>query len=110
MLLDLLKLRSTYRSVSRVREIINVFLRYGFGRIIDQIHFQRFIPLRIRLKTFGQWPALKGPTVPERLRMAFTELGPSFIKLAQLLSSRPDLITKSFSNEFKKLTTEGRTS
>lgn len=104
--LDLLKLRSTYRSVGRVREIINVFLKHGFGRIIDQIHFQRFIPLRTRLKTFGQWPSLKGPTVPERLRMAFTELGPSFIKLAQLLSSRPDLITKSFSNEFKKLQDE----
>ncbi len=106
MLLDLLKLRSTYRSVSRVREIINVFLKYGFGRIIDQIHFQRFIPLRTRLKTFGQWPALKGPTVPERLRMAFADLGPSFIKLAQLLSSRPDLITKPFANEFKKLQDE----
>jgi ubiquinone biosynthesis protein len=104
--LDLLKLRSTYRSVSRIREIINVFLRYGFGRIIDQIHFQRFIPLRTRLKTFGQWPALKGPTVPERLRMAFAELGPTFIKLAQLLSSRPDLITKRFADEFKKLQDE----
>lgn len=104
--LDLLKLRSTYRSVGRVREIINVFLKYGFGRIIDQIHFQRFIPLRTRLKTFGQWPALKGPTVPERLRMAFASLGPSFIKLAQLLSSRPDLITKPFADEFKKLQDE----
>jgi ubiquinone biosynthesis protein len=104
--LDLLRLRRTYRSVSRVREIINVFLKHGFGHIIDQIHLQRFIPLRTRLKTFGQWPALKGPTVPERLRMAFAELGPSFIKLAQLLSSRPDLITKPFADEFKKLQDE----
>jgi ubiquinone biosynthesis protein len=106
MLSDLLKLRGTYRSVNRVREIINVFLKYGFGRIIDQIHFQRFIPLRTRLKTFGQWPALKGPSVPERLRIAFSELGPTFIKLAQLLSSRPDLITKQFADEFKKLQDE----
>lgn len=104
--LDLLRLRRTYRGVSRVREIINVFLKHGFGHIIDQIHFQRFIPLRTRLKTFGQWPALKGPAVPERLRMAFAELGPSFIKLAQLLSSRPDLITKPFADEFKKLQDE----
>jgi len=106
MISDLLTLRRTYRSVGRVREIINVFLKYGFGRIIDQIHFQRFIPLRTRLKTFGHWPALKGPTVPERLRMAFAELGPTFIKLAQLLSSRPDLITKPFADEFKKLQDE----
>lgn len=106
MLSDLLKLRGTYRSVNRVREIINVFLKYGFGRIIDQIHFQRFIPLRTRLRTFGQWPVLKGPSVPERLRIAFSELGPTFIKLAQLLSSRPDLITKQFADEFKKLQDE----
>ena len=104
--LDLLKLRSTYKNVNRAKEIINVFLKYGFGRIIDQIHFQRFIPLRTRIKTFGQWPALKGPTVPERLRMAFSELGPTFIKLGQLLSARPDLITKPFADEFKKLQDE----
>ena len=35
--------------------------------------------------------------------MAFGELGPSFIKLAQLLSSRPDLITSRYADEFKKL-------
>jgi ubiquinone biosynthesis protein len=104
--LDLLKLRSTYKNVNRAREIINVFLKYGFGRIIDQIHFQRFIPLRTRIRTFGQWPALKGPSVPQRLRMAFSELGPTFIKLGQLLSARPDLITKPFADEFKKLQDE----
>ena len=104
--LDLLKLRSTYKNVNRAKEIINVFLKYGFGRIIDQIHFQRFIPLRTRIKTFGQWPALKGPSVPQRLRMAFSELGPTFIKLGQLLSARPDLITKPFADEFKKLQDE----
>ncbi|MEW6067994.1 MAG: AarF/ABC1/UbiB kinase family protein [Nitrospirota bacterium] len=103
---DLLKIKSTYRHVNRIKEIVNVFLRYGFGRIIDQIHFQRFIPLRTRLKTFGQWPSLKGPTLPERLRIAFADLGPSFIKLAQILSSRPDLITKPFADEFKKLQDE----
>ena len=100
---NLLGFRRTYRNVNRVRQIVNVFLKYGFGKIIDQIHLSGSIPFRRRFRTFGQWPSLKGPTVPERLRMAFTELGPSFIKLAQILSSRPDLITKQFSDEFKKL-------
>ncbi|MEW6109792.1 MAG: AarF/ABC1/UbiB kinase family protein [Nitrospirota bacterium] len=100
---NLLSFRRTYRNVNRVRQIVNVLLKYGFGKIIDQLHLSRFIPFRKRLKTFGQWPSLKSPTVPERLRMAFAELGPSFIKLAQLLSSRPDLITKQFADEFKKL-------
>lgn len=101
--LNLLFFRRTYRNVNRVRQIVNVALKYGFGKLIDQIHLGKYIPFRKRLKTFGQWPSLKGPTAPERLRMAFAELGPSFIKLAQLLSTRPDLITKQFSDEFKKL-------
>ena len=91
------------RSTNRVRQILNVFLKYGFGKVIDQIHLSRFVPFRKRIKSFGQWPSVKEPAVAERLRMAFAELGPSFIKLAQILSSRPDLITKQYADEFKKL-------
>jgi ubiquinone biosynthesis protein len=104
--LDLFRVTRTYRSAKRLQQIVNVFLRHGFGRFIDQIHLGRYIPFGKRLKAFGQWPALKGPTVPERLRTAFGELGPSFIKLAQILSSRPDLITAQYANEFKKLQDE----
>lgn len=104
--MDLFRLTRTYRSARRLQQIINVLLKHGFGRIIDQIHLGRYIPFRKRLKAFGQWPSLKGPSVPERLRMAFEELGPSFIKLAQILSSRPDLITVQYASEFKKLQDE----
>ena len=41
-----------------------------------------------------------------RLREAFEELGPTFIKLGQVLSGRPDLITVAYANEFKKLQDE----
>lgn len=104
--MNLLSLTRSYRSAKRLQQIINVLLKHGFGRIIDQIHLGRYIPFRKRLKEFGQWPSLKGPGVAERLRMAFEELGPSFIKLAQILASRPDLITSQFANEFKKLQDE----
>jgi ubiquinone biosynthesis protein len=105
-LLDIFRLRRTYKSARRLQQIINVFLRHGFGRIIDQIHLGRYIPFRTRLKAFGQWPAVGGPTVSERLRIAFEELGPTFIKLAQILSSRPDLITQQYADEFRKLLDE----
>jgi ubiquinone biosynthesis protein len=101
--LSLLSIRRTYKNVNRVRQITSVLLKYGFGKLIDQIHLNRFIPFRTRLRAFGQWPPLKSPATPERLRKAFSELGPSFIKLAQILSTRPDLITKPFADEFKKL-------
>jgi len=91
------------KSANRIRQITNVFLKYGFGKVIDQIHLGRFIPFRKRLRAFGQWPPVKSPSAPEQLRRAFSELGPSFIKLAQILSSRPDLITTRYADEFKKL-------
>jgi ubiquinone biosynthesis protein len=91
------------KSANRIRQITNVFLKYGFGKVIDQIHLGRFIPFRKRIKAFGQWPPVKSPSAPEQLRRAFSELGPSFIKLAQILSSRPDLITSRYADEFKKL-------
>lgn len=104
--MDIGNLTRKFKSAKRLQQIINVFLKYGFGQIIDQIQLGRYIPFKKRLRSFGVWPALKGPTVPERLRLAFSELGPSFIKLAQLLASRPDLITAQYANEFKKLQDE----
>lgn len=104
--MDIGNLTRKFKSAKRLQQIINVFLKYGFGQVIDQIQLGRYIPFKKRLRSFGIWPALKGPTVPERLRLAFSELGPTFIKLAQLLSSRPDLITSQYADEFKKLQDE----
>lgn len=104
--MDIGRLTRTYKSAKRLQQIVNIFLKYGFGKLIEQIHLGRFIPLKKRLGAFGVWPDVKGPSVPERLRMAFAELGPTFIKLAQVLSSRPDLITVQYANEFKKLQDE----
>lgn len=105
MLLEFLRLKSTYRNLNRVRQIVNVFLKHGFGQVIEQLNLQRVLPFRKRLKILNTPPEL-GHTIPERLRLAFSELGPSFIKLAQILSSRPDLITEEYASEFKKLQDE----
>ncbi|MEC4686397.1 MAG: AarF/ABC1/UbiB kinase family protein [Nitrospirota bacterium] len=106
MLLEFLRLKRTYRNISRIRQIVNVFLKHGFGQFIEQLNLQRVVPFRKRLKILGAPPELAGHTIPARLRLAFEELGPSFIKLAQVLASRPDLITKPFADEFKKLQDE----
>ena len=105
MLLEFLRLKRTYRNINRLRQIVNVFLKHGFGQIIEQINLHRVLPFRKRLKILSSRPTL-GQAAAERLRIAFGELGPSFIKLAQLLSSRPDLITATFADEFKKLQDE----
>ena len=98
-----LKYWHTYRNINRIRQIVNIFLKHGFGQFIDRLNLHRFIPLRKRLKFFSRWQEPEKYTIAERLRMAFSELGPTFIKLAQMLSSRPDLITVEYADEFKKL-------
>ncbi|MDA8168315.1 MAG: AarF/UbiB family protein [Nitrospiraceae bacterium] len=104
--MNLFRFQKTFRTARRLQQIINVFLKYGFGRILDQIKLSRYIPFLTRLRTFGQWPSVKGPGMPENLRRAFEELGPTFIKLAQILSARPDIIGPEFADEFKKLQDE----
>lgn len=99
----LLRFWQTYKNIKRIRQIVRVFLRHGFGQFIDQINLQRFIPLSTKLKLFNRWENIEKHTIPERLRIVFSELGPSFIKLAQILSSRPDLVTVEYADEFKKL-------
>ncbi len=100
---SVLKFWNTYKNINRIRQIVNVLLKHGFGQFIEQINLKRFIPLRKRIKYFARWQEVERHTIPERLRIAFSELGPSFIKLAQILSTRPDLITGEYANEFKKL-------
>jgi len=100
---SLVRYWQTYKNIKRIRHIVRVFLRHGFGQFIEQVNLQRFTPLSKRFKFFSRWEKVEKHTIPERLRVAFGELGPSFIKFAQLLSSRPDLITSEYAEEFKKL-------
>jgi len=95
-----------YRNIGRIRHIVSVFLGQGFGHFITQMGLRRLVP-------FGRrWEAKTSPLIhgaedaPVRLRRAFEELGPTFIKLGQVLSGRPDLVTVPFAEEFKKLRDE----
>ncbi|MBF0539438.1 MAG: AarF/ABC1/UbiB kinase family protein [Nitrospirae bacterium] len=105
MLSELFRLRRTYKNINRISQIVNVFIKHGFGQIIEMLNLSRLIPFRKRIKLMAEGELIE-TTVAERLRRAFAELGPSFIKLAQILSSRPDLITEKYASEFEKLQDE----
>lgn len=95
--------KRTYQNIQRLRNIANVLIKHGFGSLVDQLNLQHYISLGKRIVTFRKYELEKEVhTLPERLRLAFEELGPTFIKLGQVLSSRPDLVPQDIADEFKK--------
>lgn len=90
------QLHTTYFQAKRLREIINVVVKYGFGFLVEKVGLVRLIN-RQKHRELGIL------TTPERVRLMLEELGPTFIKLGQILASRPDLIPPDYIEELKKL-------
>ncbi|MHB8110731.1 MAG: ABC1 kinase family protein, partial [Syntrophorhabdaceae bacterium] len=89
------------RDIKRYGHIASVLARHGFHEFLDR--------LRARYQGAGQHRFIRNKheegrlTAPERLRLVFEELGPTFIKFAQVLSSRPDIIPPEYITELTKL-------
>ena len=97
--------RRHYRDIPRVRHILLVASRNGFGQLIEQTGLQRVLSFGRRLVTFRkEQPLYHRLDAPERLRLMFEELGPTFIKLGQVLACRPDLLPLEYAKEFSRLT------
>ncbi len=80
-------LSDTLGDIGRMREIAGVLTRHGFGEFLERVNLGRFIPGRV---TPPADPSDEASA--ERLVKAFEELGPSFIKFGQILSTRPDVL------------------
>lgn len=88
--------------IKRLTEIVRVLAKYEFGNVVKSIGLNDKLPLSERFKKTISLDELEIP-VPERLRLVLEELGTTFIKLGQVLSTRPDLVGEEFSREFSKL-------
>ena len=97
------KLRQRYTDLKRLRKIIRVLAKYGYGNLLSRIDYDRniFGRMLVRLKLVGR-PIEARPTEVS-IRLVMEELGPTFIKLGQMLSVRPDLIPFSYCDELSKL-------
>ncbi|MBC7385098.1 MAG: phosphotransferase [Cryobacterium sp.] len=93
------QLNLAVRNSRRLREILGVFAKHGFTDVAVRMDLERFLPARWKS---GLIAASDRPT-EERLRIAFEELGPTFVKLGQVLATRSDLIPQDFVDELKKL-------
>lgn len=93
----------TYRDLSRFRQILTVLLKYGYGDFLELLKIDQYVEAGLKIISKKQPIRVERLTRPQGIRMALEELGPTYIKLGQILSSRPDLIPVDFLRELAKL-------
>ncbi|APW59800.1 ABC1 kinase family protein [Paludisphaera borealis] len=88
------------RDLPRYRQILTTLVRYGYQDVVSALHLDAIIR-PIERAALGETPPVHDR--PQRLRMVCEDLGPTFVKLGQLLSTRPDLIPEAYTNELAAL-------
>ncbi|MBM4430146.1 MAG: AarF/ABC1/UbiB kinase family protein [Chloroflexi bacterium] len=94
--------RQPYEDMVRLRKVAEVLLRNGLGFVVEQLGLTRFLP-PWRQREVKVEDRDNRYSVPERVRRTIEELGPAYIKLGQILSTRPDLLPSEFIEELAKL-------
>ncbi len=85
----------------RYREILAVFTKYGFGFLFEQ--FGIYNRLKIRVSNTDATFDSTRTSAGKRLKLALEELGPAFVKIGQILSTRPDLLPPDIVEELRML-------
>jgi len=93
----------TYRHLNRYHRILRVLFKYGFDDLIERLHIDQYLESGLQMINRKPRSQVQRLSRPERLRMAMEELGPTFVKLGQLLSTRPDFIPPDYLTELAKL-------
>ncbi|MGI1660051.1 MAG: ABC1 kinase family protein [Desulfitobacterium sp.] len=89
------------RHAHRYREVATILARNGFGLILEEMGLINLISFSRRI--LRKEEEVDSRTLGQRLRNALEELGPTYIKIGQIASTRPDLIPEYLIRELEKL-------
>ena len=93
----------TYRHLNRYRQILTILFKYGFGDLVDTLKIEQYLEIGLQMISRKRREHMEKLTRSERVRMVLEELGPTFVKLGQIVSTRPDLVPAEFIQELSRL-------
>ena len=102
--MELIPFGRQLKSLNRLRHVGQILSAHGYGWLVVSLHLDRFVPFRRRvLRGVGREDDGATPTAAARIAHILEELGPTYIKLGQVLATRSDLLPPAFIEEFRKL-------
>ncbi|MGL5712689.1 MAG: ABC1 kinase family protein [Paraclostridium sp.] len=93
-------MKISYKHLKRYKEIVKILLKYGFSFIVEKLNIEG---VAYKIPITNPSEEIKNMTTGERIRKTFEELGPTYVKLGQILSTRKDLFDQSIIDELIKL-------
>ena len=99
------RFKKRYKNINRLRQIINILIKYGFDYFVEQLGLISLIAKGEKILKRKR-SKIDQISFSVRVRLALEELGPTFVKLGQILSTRPDIIPREYIKELEKLQDE----
>jgi ubiquinone biosynthesis protein len=94
---------STARELPRLREISSVLVRHGLGDLVRRAGIATLLEQAGQVLQWGEASEIAQLEPHQRARLAFEQLGPTFVKLGQVLSTREDLLPPTWTTELARL-------
>lgn len=98
-----LRITRSVQHLQRLQHIARVLTQHGFGHVVERLDLGRFVPLWLRKKAGMGERKVRAVGVGRRLRQAANDLGPIFVKLGQMLATRPDIVPPDILEELRRL-------
>src|ERR1700724_3515796 len=94
---------SAARELPRLREISSVLIRHGLGDLVRRAGVSTLLERTGQVLQWGQASEIAHLEPQQRAKLALEELGPTFVKLGQMLSTREDLLPSTWTDELNRL-------